>query len=150
MRKKVLVTGGTRGIGAACVRRFALDGCDVAAVYRADDAAAAALFADIKKAARDTDAALVFIKADVSSPDGAARAFAEAEEAIGHIDVLVNCAGIADIRLFTDIDDAGWRRMIDANLSSAFYMSRAAARGMIRLRKNDKHRLGMGQARRLL
>lgn len=49
MRKKVLVTGGTRGIGAACVRRFALDGCDVAAVYRADDAAAAALFADIKK-----------------------------------------------------------------------------------------------------
>ena len=48
MRKKVLVTGGTRGIGAACVRRFALDGCDVAAVYRADDAAAAALFADIK------------------------------------------------------------------------------------------------------
>lgn len=132
MRKKVLVTGGTRGIGAACVRRFALDGCDVAAVYRADDAAAAALFADIKKAARDTDAALVFIKADVSSPDGAARAFAEAEEAIGHVDVLVNCAGIADIRLFTDIDDAGWRRMIDANLSSAFYMSRAAARGMIR------------------
>lgn len=132
MRKKVLVTGGTRGIGAACVRRFALDGCDVAAVYRADDAAAAALFADIKKAARDTDAALVFIKADVSSPDGAARAFAEAEEAIGHIDVLVNCAGIADIRLFTDIDDAGWRRMIDTNLSSAFYMSRAAAHGMIR------------------
>ena len=132
MRKKVLVTGGTRGIGAACVRRFALDGCDVAAVYRADDAAAAALFADIKKAARDTDAALVFIKADVSSPDGAARAFAEAEEAIGHVDVLVNCAGIADIRLFTDIDDAGWRRMIDTNLSSAFYMSRAAAHGMIR------------------
>ena len=114
MRRKILITGGSRGIGAACVRRFAGDGCDVAAVYRSSDEAARRTYEDIKKAVGKTDA------------------FAEAESALGHIDVLVNCAGIASIKLFTDITDDEWKRMIDTNLSSAFYLSRAAASGMIR------------------
>ena len=132
MRRKILITGGSRGIGAACVRRFAGDGCDVAAVYRSSDEAARRTYEDIKKAVGKTDASLIFIRADVSDPAEARRAFAEAESALGHIDVLVNCAGIASIKLFTDITDDEWKHMIDTNLSSAFYLSRAAASGMIR------------------
>ncbi len=132
MRKKVLISGGSRGIGAACVRRFALNGCDIAVVYRSNDKAAKELSESIKKEVGMTDAALIFIHADVSDPTEARRAFDEAEASLGHIDILVNCAGIASIKLFTDIDDREWRNMIDTNLSSAFYLSRAAAPGMIR------------------
>lgn len=132
MRKKVLITGGSRGIGAACVSRFALEGCDVASVYKSNDAAAEELSEKVKKSVGKTDAALIFIRADISKPDEAKRAFAEAEAALGHIDILVNCAGIASIKLFTDISDDEWRSMMDSNLSSAFYLSRAAAPGMIR------------------
>ncbi len=132
MKKKVLISGGSRGIGAACVRRFALNGCDIAVVYRSNDKAAKELSESIKKEVGMTDAALIFIHADVSDPTEARRAFDEAEASLGHIDILVNCAGIASIKLFTDIDDREWRNMIDTNLSSAFYLSRAAAPGMIR------------------
>ncbi len=130
MNKKVIVTGGTRGIGAACVRRFYRAGYDTAAVYRQNDAAAEALFRELYRG--EGSPTLALIKADVSLPDEAARAFSEAEDALGHTDILVNCAGIADIKLFCDITDSDWRRMTDTNLSSAFYLSRAAAPGMIR------------------
>lgn len=134
MKRKVLVSGGSRGIGAACVRRFVKTGYDVAAVYHSNDAAAAALGGELSGIALGAGSALAFIKADVSDPGEARRAAGEAEAELGRIDVLVNCAGIADIRLFTDISDDGWRRMIDTDLSSAFYLSREAVPGMIRRR----------------
>ncbi len=133
MKKKVLITGGTRGIGAACAHRFAKCGRDIALVYRSDDDAAERLSREIKKeVGESSDTLISVIKADISDPAEAAKAFAAAEEALGHIDILINCAGIADIRLFTDIDDECWRKMLDTDLSSAFYMCRAAAPGMIR------------------
>lgn len=120
---KVLVTGGSRGIGAACVRRFAQDGHRVAFLYRTDDAAAEAV-------AKETGA--IALRADVSDSGAAAEAVEKATELLGGLDVLVNNAGVAQIRLFTDLTDADWKRMMGTDLDGAFYVTRAAVGTMIR------------------
>ncbi|MBQ8388211.1 MAG: 3-oxoacyl-ACP reductase FabG [Clostridia bacterium] len=121
--RKIIVTGGSRGIGAAVVQRFAESGDRVVFFYRANAEAAA-------KIAESTGA--YAIKCDISSSEDAARGMDEAIRHLGGLDVLVNCAGVAQIKLFTDIEDADWRRMLDTDLSGAFYTCRAAAREMIR------------------
>lgn len=120
--RRVLISGGSRGIGRALVEYFRAQGDAVAFIYRQSDDAAAELSA--KTGARA-------IRADVSDPDEARRAAGLAIETLGGVDVLVNNAGIAQIKLFTDVSDEEWRRMIDTNLSSAFYLSRAVAPDMI-------------------
>ncbi len=122
MKKRVLISGGSRGIGAACVRYFAETGDKIAFIYRNAEESASEL-------ANETGA--LPIKSDVSDPESAKNAFTEAIEVLGGIDVLINCAGIARFSLFTDISDAEWRQMIDTNLSSAFTLSREAARLMV-------------------
>ena len=119
---KVLITGGSRGIGGACVRAFCKRGDRVAFVYHTREDAALSL-------ARETGA--VPICADVSDPAKAGEAVNEAVAVLGGIDVLVNNAGIAQIKLFTEIDDADWRRMLDTNLSGAFFVTRVACAHMI-------------------
>ncbi|MBQ9162254.1 MAG: 3-oxoacyl-ACP reductase FabG [Clostridia bacterium] len=121
--KKVLISGGSRGIGAACVTAFCRAGFDVAFIYNTSDECAKALEA--------TTGAHV-IKADISLPEQAARAIGEAEKLLGGIDVLVNNAGVSHIGLFTEMTSEEWRRIIDTNLSGAFYLCRGAAGGMIR------------------
>ena len=91
MSKKVLITGGSRGIGAVCVRKFASAGYSVAFVYNKSRDA-------VEKLSRETGAHAIC--ADISAADEAKRAVTEAIEAIGGIDVLVNNAGIAHIGLF--------------------------------------------------
>lgn len=132
MKRKVLITGGTRGIGAACVRRFFAAGYDTAAIYRNDTDAAQRMFCELCPGDVNTESALVFIKADISDPIAAENAYFETTQHIGAPDILVNCAGVADIRLFTDTDNATWQHVIDTNLTSAFALSRAAAPTMIR------------------
>ena len=119
---KVLITGGSRGIGEACVRAFSGRGDSVAFLYRSNHERAKAL-------AQETGA--IAICADVSNATSAASATKEAIECLGGIDVLVNNAGIAQIKLFTDITNDDWRQMIDTNLGGAFYVSREAAKVMI-------------------
>ena len=119
---RVLITGGSRGIGAACVRAFAAQGDSVAFLYRNSEAQAASL-------AKETGA--FAICADVSDADAVSAAVTEAERLLGGIDVLVNNAGMAQIKLFTDISVAEWKTMLDTNLSSAFYTTQAVVCGMI-------------------
>ena len=119
---KVLITGGSRGIGEACVRAFSVRGDSVAFLDRSNHERAKAL-------AEETGA--IAICADVSNATFAASATKEAIERLGGIDVLVNNAGIAQIKLFTDITNDDWRQMIDTNLGGAFYVSREAAKVMI-------------------
>ena len=119
---RVLVTGGSRGIGRACVERFAADGHTVTFFYRADESAAAAVSASTGALA---------LRADVRDADTVRDAVARAAEAMGGIDALINNAGISQIKLFTDLSDADWRAMIDTNLSGAFYVARAVAPLMI-------------------
>jgi 3-oxoacyl-[acyl-carrier protein] reductase len=128
MNKRILISGGSRGIGAATVRYFAGHGDKVAFIYRNADE-------DARKLAEETNA--FPIKADVSDAQSAKSAFTEAIERLGGIDVLVNCAGIAGFSLFTDISDEEWRRMLDTNLTSAFTLSREAAKVMVS-QKNGK------------
>lgn len=118
----VLITGGSRGIGAALVRRFSLSGYRVAFVYHQSHDAAAAL-------ALETGA--LAICADVAVASEVDRAVREATEQLGHIDLLINNAAIAGFSLFTDITDAAWSRMMGVNLNGAFYFSRAVLPGMI-------------------
>lgn len=119
---KVLITGGSRGIGEACVRLFCKNGDRVAFLYRSDTASAERI---------STDTSALAIRADVSDPEAVKKAVEEAVRALGGIDVLVNNAGIAQIKLFTEISDSDWSRMIDTNLGGAFYVSREVAKRMI-------------------
>lgn len=119
---KALITGGSRGIGAACVEKFVAEGYSVAFIYKSNKENA-------EQIAKKCGA--VAICADVSDPDDARRAVKEAAEALGGIDVLVNNAGISQIKMFCDITDGDLRKMLDTNLSSAFYVTRAALPYMV-------------------
>lgn len=119
---KVLITGGSRGIGEACVRAFCQKGDSVAFLYHTSHERAKAL-------ADETGA--IAICADVADATSATAATKDAIARLGGIDVLVNNAGISQIKLFGDITDEDWRRMIDTNLGGAFYTSREASRKMI-------------------
>ena len=131
--KKVIITGGSRGIGRACVELFADNGCAVAFIYRANDDAA-------EECADDTGA--FPIKADLSDPEEAAWAYGQAIEYLGGVDVLVNNAGISESTLITDMSDGHWMKMLNTNLSSAFYMSRAATEDMVRQQSGNIINIG--------
>lgn len=120
--KRVLITGGARGIGAACVRKFTANGDRVAFFYHTSRDSA-------EKLALETGAFAVC--ADVTDSASVNHGVSEALEWLGGIDVLVNNAGIAQIKLFTDLSDADWDAMIATDLSGAFRVTREIARRMV-------------------
>lgn len=120
--RKVLITGGSRGIGRACVEKFISEGDCVAFVYRTSDA-------DAKELAQRTGANL--IKSDVSSPEGAKNAAKKALELLCGIDILINNAGISCTGLLTELSYDGWRRVLDTNLTSAYCLCRELIPGMV-------------------
>ena len=121
--KRVLVSGGARGIGRACVEYFCAQGDKVAFIYRQSDDEAADLCARTGAFA---------IKADLSDPEEAEWAYNKAVDYLGGVDILVNNAGVSSSGLVTDMTDEEWMRVINTNLSSAFYMSRAASQDFVR------------------
>lgn len=121
--KKVIITGGSRGIGRACVELFSENGCAVAFIYCSNDDAA-------DDCSDETGA--YAIKADLSDPDEAEMAYTKAVAYLGGVDILVNNAGVSSSGLVTDMTDDEWMRVINTNLSSAFYLSRAASRDFVR------------------
>ena len=123
---KVIITGGTRGIGKACVEYFARNGHDVAFIYRSNVEAA-------KKLEENTGAH--GFCADLSISADAANAINLAAETLGGIDVLVNNAGISQIKMLCDVSDNDWQTMINTNLSSAFYSSKTAIPFMVSQKK---------------
>ena len=120
--KRVLVTGGSRGIGRAIVDAFAENECKVTFIYEKNDTAA-----------RDTELAsgALAIKCDISDPENVSEAVERAALMMGGIDILVNNAATSKIGLFTEMSDDEWAQMMGVNLSGAFYVTRAAARYMI-------------------
>ncbi len=119
-----IVTGASRGIGAAVATRLARDGFTVIINYSGDDASAEALARKIEAAGGKALTA----KADVSEPAAVARMFDAAEAAFGGVDVLVNNAGIMPLSRIADADDAHFDRIVAVNLKGTFNTLRQAAR----------------------
>ena len=119
---KILITGGSRGIGRACVEHFSSLGHEVAFIYKQSHDNAGTL-------TEKTGA--IAICADITDSASASAAVFAAHSKLGGIDVLINNAGISQIKLFSDITDADWQNMIDTNLSSAFYVTREVSKLMV-------------------
>ncbi|SDZ91013.1 glucose 1-dehydrogenase [Rubrimonas cliftonensis] len=124
--RRALVSGASRGIGAALAVALAEAGADVALTARgrsALDAAAAA----VRAAGRRAET----LEHDVSAAGAAETAIAAAEAALGPLDILINNAGVEEVRPSLDVDEALWDRIVDVNLRGAFFLAQAAARSMI-------------------
>ena len=124
----VLITGASRGIGAQCALSFAKAGYDVALNYCRSEAKALALVKEIEALGVKAFA----VQADVADSAQVKGMFAAVRKELGTVDVLVNNAGIAHVGLLTDMTDDEWRRLIDTDLSGAFYCCREALVDMIR------------------
>jgi len=127
--KVVFVTGGTRGIGAAICRSFAMQGADVAAGYSGNEQRAEMFAQDFAGAYPESNMSVH--RGDIGNPDDCRRTIAEVIERHGRLDILVNNAGITVDRTVLKMVDADWQRVIDVNLSGAFYLSQAALAHML-------------------
>ena len=124
--KIALVTGGARGIGRAICRTLANDGFKIAINFNNSENEAIALKDELSAVTE-----VEIFKCDVSDANAVKEMFSDISRELGNVNVLVNNAGVAEQVLFTDITDEMWQRMINANLSSAFYCSREALKNMI-------------------
>jgi 3-oxoacyl-[acyl-carrier protein] reductase len=125
-----LVTGASRGIGAACATALAAAGFDVAVGYVSDEAGARAT-ADAVQALGRTAAV---VQGDISESAAADAVISGAEDALGPLDALVLNAGITRDGLMMRMSDDDWQAVLDTNLSGSFYCARAALRGMMKRR----------------
>ena len=119
--KVALVTGGSRGIGAASCIALARAGCDVAVNFRTNAAEAEKVCAEI----RALGCRAIAIQTDVSKSDEVGRMVAHVTEVLGPASVLVNNAGVTRPQKIEDITEKDWDALIDANLKSAFLVTQA-------------------------
>lgn len=125
--KTAIVTGASRGIGAACAAELARSGFSVAVNYRVNKSAAESVVNAVSAAGGQAFA----VKADVSVPEEVAAMFKAVKERFGSVSLLVNNAGISHIGLLQDMTDGEIRRQLEVNLMGAIVCSREAARQMI-------------------
>lgn len=124
IRKVAIVTGASRGIGAAVAQRLAHDGFAVAINYATSSHDADALAAKLK----ENNYLAVAVKADVSKPDDVRRLFEIAEQTLGKVDVLINNAGILKTMPLAETSDELFEQTFAVNLRGAFNTLREAAK----------------------
>jgi NAD(P)-dependent dehydrogenase (short-subunit alcohol dehydrogenase family) len=117
--RTVLVTGGSRGIGLACARRFAALGDNVAVTYHSSP----------------PPDGLFGVRCDVTSMESVNAAFAAVEEQFGPVEVLVSNAGVTNDGLLLRMSESDFTSVIDANLTAAFRVTKRATQGMLRARR---------------
>lgn len=128
-----LVTGGGRGIGAACARALAGSGYDVGIGFASDESSARAVADEIAGLGRGAHVA----QADVADEDQAAELVSETEESLGPIDALILNAGLTKDGLAVRMSGDDWRTVIDTDLSGAFYVARPTFRNMLKRRSGS-------------
>lgn len=127
LKDTVLITGASRGIGAACAKRFAAAGCAVMIHYHQNEAAAQAVYRDIV----DAGGRAAIARADVASPEQAEELIHKTESLLGGVDILVNNAGIALNKMFCDTTAADWDRILSVNIAGMAHVTRAALPHMV-------------------
>jgi NAD(P)-dependent dehydrogenase (short-subunit alcohol dehydrogenase family) len=125
--KVALVTGGTRGIGAAICRSLASQGANIAAGYSRDSEAAERLCSDLAQAEVETSTH----QGNIGSADDCRRTIAEVLDRHGRLDILVNNAGITSDKTIAKMTDEDWHKVLAVNLSGAFFLSKAALEHMV-------------------
>ena len=127
MNKIIIVTGGSRGIGKAIVETLAREKYQVILNYNHSEQQAKKIQEDLKREGFIID----IYKADVSKREEVKELIKFTLEKYKKVDVLINNAGIAQTKLFTDITDEDWAKMINTNLNSVFYTTQEIVRNMI-------------------
>ena len=127
VNKVIVVTGGSRGIGAEIVKCLARKGYIVVLNYNKSESCAKNVENELKKEGYIVD----IYRADVSKKEEAIDLIQHTLNKYNKIDVLINNAGISQTKLFTEITDEDWKNVMDNNLNSAFYCSREAVKNMI-------------------
>lgn len=127
MNPVVLVTGASRGVGAACARRFALAGYSVAMLYHTRNDLAETLKDELVSLGLDA----FCLQADVANRSEVFSAVHEILNRYRRIDVLINNAAIAQQKLFTDITEEEWNRMFSVNVGGAFHCTQAVLGNMV-------------------
>ncbi len=131
MKKTVLITGASRGIGRATAELFAYRGCNVLINYNSSHGGANELVNMLK----GNGFAAELFKADVSARDQVDMMLEYCAQSFGGIDILVNNAAISDSRIFTEITQCEWDRMLDINLKGVFNCTQSALKYMLPKRR---------------
>ena len=124
--KIALITGGAKGIGAACAKVFADNGLKGLVLVDLDEVKGKALAAELSNICE-----CIFIKADVSSEQEVADIFSETKRVFGRLDILLNVAGISSTKTLFEVDMKSWDRMMDINLKGTFLFGREALKVMM-------------------
>ncbi|MGQ9612509.1 3-oxoacyl-ACP reductase family protein [Chloroflexus sp.] len=125
-----IVTGGSGGIGQAVVEGLARYGARVLVGYHHNEAAATDVVAAVRSSGREAAALAI----DVREPDSGNVLVATAIERWGKLDILINCAGIADYGPLSEMSSERWRQTIQTNLAGIYHTCRAALRPMMQQR----------------
>lgn len=121
-KKTVLITGASRGIGAACARRFAEAGCRVGLNYHRSEEAARALAEELRAAGGEVE----LFPADVGDTGQVAHMVDNVLDKFCQLDILICNAGVAQQKLFGDLTDEDWRHIFAVNVDGVFHTIRAA------------------------
>lgn len=128
MKKTVLVTGSSRGIGRAVALKFAQSGYNVAV----NCVSSQEQMLEVKREIENMGSRCLAVRADVGIPEDCVRMFEEINRAFGGVDILVNNAGISQIGLLQDLDFSQWDQILRTNLSSVFHCCKLAIPGMVK------------------
>ncbi|MEL7059729.1 MAG: 3-oxoacyl-ACP reductase family protein [Acidobacteriota bacterium] len=121
--KVALVTGGSRGIGAAIVRHLARQGADVALTYSSSAEAAEEIVTEVTGSGRRA----IAYRADAGSQEASTELVERVASDFGHLDILVNNAGVFEMAPVTQVDDDTFRRLLSVNVEGVFHAVRAAS-----------------------
>lgn len=130
MKQTAIVTGGSRGIGRAVAVRLAKDGMNLVINYRGNSAAAE----ETERICRELGAEVLLVQGDVSRAEDCEKLAAQAKEAFGRVDVLVNNAGITRDGLLARMTEEDFRAVLDVNLVGPWNMMKAVNRIMMKQR----------------